>query len=69
MLFYSVRAKAWARVLELRSRIRPGAYMSLSGVVGRQIDVSVTGRPLVKRNPTESGETDQWSRSLQNQEA
>ena len=56
MAFY--RGFAAAHLLELRSRILPGAYTSLFGVMGFQIDLSVTGRSLVKRSPTESGETE-----------
>jgi hypothetical protein len=56
MTFYS--GFAAARLLELRSRILPEAYKSLFGVVGCQVGVSETDRSLVKRSPTESGETE-----------
>jgi hypothetical protein len=52
------RGFALARLMELRPWILTGRNTSLLGVVGCQIDVSVTDRSRVKMSPTESGETE-----------
>jgi hypothetical protein len=43
---------------EMQVQILPGAWMSLVSVVHCQVEVSVTGRSLVKRRPTGCGVSD-----------
>jgi len=47
------RGSAAARLLVLRVRIPPGAWMSLVSVVCCQVEVSATVRSLVQGSPTE----------------
>jgi len=49
------RGYAAARLLGLRVRIPPGAWMSLVSAVRCQVDVSATGRSILQRSPIECG--------------
>ena len=52
------RRSASARILGLRGRIRPAAYMSVVRVVCCEVTVSARGRSLVQRSPTECDVSD-----------
>jgi len=43
------------RLMGLRVRIPPGAWMSNLSVIYRQVEVSATGRSFVQRSPSECG--------------
>jgi hypothetical protein len=49
------RGSAAARLLGLRVRIAPGAWMSVVSVLCCAVDISASGRSLVQRSPTECG--------------
>jgi hypothetical protein len=58
------RGSAAARLLGLRVRIPPRAWMFVVSVVRFQVEVSASGRSLVQRSPTECGVSECDNKSL-----
>jgi adenine C2-methylase RlmN of 23S rRNA A2503 and tRNA A37 len=51
--FYIFEPKPAARLLGFRARIPQDVWITFASVVSFQVEVSVTGRSLVQRSPTD----------------